>query len=616
MPLSARFAALKRWLWLLNRRRLHRREMARHISYSQWCARFDTLGEAELKALHERLATLPQSPLVALRLHLAPSARCTPQALATTLRSLQAQMYGHWQLTLTGLGDADTGDAGLAAWARSACAAEARVSWVSSPVSAQPLGQPLGELLGPNESAPQQPAWFADLNPGDVWRPHALLLLLEGALHQPAAQMVYADHDGGTSESRHSPAFKCDWNEALLWSHDYLGSPVLWCAQRFHAVDGACKLSAHARTLLRSRGLREGQVVHVPHVLLHQAEGDTPIACDAPAVQSHLRQLGHQVSCSVQRFGAQVRLADLQPPPKVSIVIPTRNGLDLLRTCITSVLQKTSYANFDITVVDNGSDDPACLSYLHDLAQSGRVKVLRDERPFNFSQLNNGAVAQCDGEFVVLLNNDIEVIAADWLREMVSLAALPGVGAVGARLLYGDRSVQHAGVILGIGGGAGHVHKRLAESEGGYLGRGLQMQTLSAVTAACLVVRRAHYLAVGGLDEASFAVAFNDIDFCLRLRAIGLRTLYTPHAVLLHHESVSRGKDNRADKRPRFEAERARFVQRWGPLLSKDPAYNPNLTLSSESFALADPPRVTLLKPWYASDALPTDSAEPTRAAA
>ena len=162
------------------------------------------------------------------------------------------------------------------------------------------------------------------------------------------------------------------------------------------------------------------------------------------------------------------------------------------------------------------------------------VRVLRDARPFNYAELNNAAVAQCSGEFIALLNNDIEVIAGDWLREMVSLAALPGTGAVGARLLYGDRSVQHAGVFLGLGGGAGHGHKGLGEFDGGHLGRALHLQSVSAVTAACLVVRRVHYEAIGGLDAAAFAVAFNDVDFCLRLRAGGLRNLYTPHALLLH----------------------------------------------------------------------------------
>jgi O-antigen biosynthesis protein len=591
MPFSSRFAAFKRWLWLLNRRRLHRRELARQINYSTWCAKFDSLDDACRAALQQRLANLPETPQVALQIHLAGS---TTQALAATLASLQLQMYGHWRLTL--IGNANNTDATLSAWANAACAVDARVVYVQE---AQALRDPTAEAqTSPNE-------WLADLSAGDVWRPHALLLLLEGALQRPSAEMVYADHDHGDALNRRDPAFKCDWNAELLWSHHYLGAPVLWRASRIWSSTIANTItttSVHAQALRRSRGLTAQQVVHVPHVLVHQAprdQGRERVDCDAQAVQRHLLLLGHPTTTSVQPWGVRVHFAQTQPEPTVSIIIPTRNGLDLLRTCISTLLQKTAYTHFDITVVDNGSDDPACLAYLKALSQQDRVKVLRDDRPFNYAQLNNAAIEQCQGEFVVLLNNDIEVTNGDWLREMLSLAALPGVGAVGARLLYGDRSVQHAGVILGIGGGAGHVHKRLGELDGGYLGRGLQMQSLSAVTAACLVVRRDHYLAVGGLDEASFAVAFNDIDFCLRLRARGLRNLYTPHAVLLHHESVSRGKDNSSAKRPRFEAERERFVQRWGALLHNDPAYNPNLTLGAESFGLADPPRVTLLKPWF-----------------
>jgi O-antigen biosynthesis protein len=570
MSVSSRLAAIKRWLWLINRRRLHRRELSRQISYADWCTQYDNLDDTTLAALHMRLTALTDPPRVALQLNLRGASL---QALADTLASLSAQLYHHWRLTL--INDVDERDSALAAWAQSTCAADARIS------------------LAAHERAD----WLSFLQPGDIWRPHALLLLVEAAMAHPEAQLIYADHDIGNATHRRAPAFKCEWNGELLWSHDYLGAPVLWRAQRL----GEAGQSAHERVLLSSAGLTPSQVVHVPHILVHRA--DSSQHADAGAVKKHLRQLGHDVEAAVLPCGIKLRFALPAPPPHVSIIIPTRNGLDLLRTCISSLLQKTDYANFDVTVIDNGSDDPACLAYLQDIARQPRIKVLRDDRPFNYAQLNNGAVQQCAGNYVALLNNDIEVIDGDWLREMVSLSALPNVGAVGARLLYADRTVQHAGVILGIGGGAGHVHKRLGESDGGYLGRGLQLQCLSAVTAACLVVRRDHYLAVGGLDAESFAVAFNDIDFCLRLRAIGLRNLYTPHAVLLHHESVSRGKDNSANKRPRFEAERDRFVQRWGALLMHDPAYNPNLTLQAESFGLADPPRVSLVKPWFETTA-------------
>jgi O-antigen biosynthesis protein len=570
MSVSSRFAAIKRWLWLINRRRLHRRELSRQITYADWCARHDSLDEPTLAALRRRLAALADQPRVQL---LMPLGTSTNEALATTVASVSEQLYGQWQLTI--INDDETRDATWAAWAQRVCDADARVS-ISSHAPASP-----------------STTWHAVLTPGDVWRPHALLLLIEAALAHPHAEMVYADHDVGDAHQRHSPAFKCDWNAELLWSHDYVGAPVMWQQPRLPPAG----ISTHEAALLGSAGLTTEQVVHVPHVLVHRAHSDLP--ADAAAVKKQQRQMGQDVDSSVLPCGVKLRFATPTPLPHVNIIIPTRNGLDLLRTCIGSLLQKTVYDSFDITVIDNGSDDPACLAYLQELSQQARIQVLRDDRPFNYAQLNNGAVQQCGGDVVALLNNDIEVIDGDWLREMVSMALLPGVGAVGARLLYGDRTVQHAGVILGIGGGAGHVHKRLGEHDGGYLGRGLQLQCLSAVTAACLVVRREHYMAVGGLDAESFAVAFNDIDFCLRLRAHGLRNLYTPHAVLLHHESVSRGKDNSADKRPRFQAERDRFVQRWGALLTHDPAYNPNLTLQSESFGLADPPRVSLLQPWF-----------------
>jgi O-antigen biosynthesis protein len=610
MPASSRLAAFKRWLWLLNRRRLHRRELARQIQYPDWCAKYDALTDAQLMALRQRFDAMPSNPAIDLRM---PLKGAPLPALRATVHSLQAQIYGHWRLTL--FDNTTSTDPATVAWAESLCASDLRIQRGAGSESANGALSPSPSPSTSPSTSPspspspsqaqaqaqsQEPAvWWGDLSAGDLWRPHALLLLAEAALHHPTAQMLYADHDTGHAAARYEPAFKCDWNAELLWSHDYLGAPVLWHVERYERLGLVAITNAHERALRGSIGLAADEVVHVPHVLVHQAARVPHLNINEQAVQRHLKGLGQTVETSVQADGLKLRFAAPEALPRASIIIPTRNGLDLLRTCITSLLQTTDYANFDITVVDNGTDDAACLVYLQSLAKKERIQVLRDDRPFNYAQLNNGAVQQCQGEYLVLLNNDIEIINGDWLREMLSLAALPDVGAVGARLLYGDRSVQHAGVILGIGGGAGHVHKRLGEFEGGYLGRGLQLQCLSAVTAACLLVRRDHYLAVGGLDAESFAVAFNDIDFCLRLQAHGLRNLYTPHAVLLHHESVSRGKDNDRAKRPRFEAERERFVQRWGHLLTADPAYNPNLTLQAESFGLADPPRVSLLKPWF-----------------
>ena len=573
MLIATRLAELKRWLWLINRRRLQRRKRSARMRYDVWCTRHDTLDDTNLVALDARLADLPATPSVTVRLALDGASE---QALDATYASLLAQRYPAWRLELTGHADGPT-----AAWASATAAADARVS------------------LGASGSIEAAAPWLVLVTAGDIWRAHALLLLAEAAVHSPEAQLVYADHDRLDAQGqRCDPAFLCDWNPELLLAGDFIGPAALWRADRLDPVLAAGVRGPHDLILRASCGLATEAVVHVPHVLVHRAAAAPGVDADAIAVASHLDRLGLSGSAALTPAGVRVRFSLPEPAPRVSIVIPTRNQLALLRSGIDSLRSLTDYPDFEIVVVDNGSDDPACLRYLQDMAGTPGVRVLRDARPFNYAELNNAAVAQCSGEFIALLNNDIEVIAGDWLREMVSLAALPGTGAVGARLLYGDRSVQHAGVFLGLGGGAGHGHKGLGEFDGGHLGRALQLQSVSAVTAACLVVRRAHYEAVGGLDAAAFAVAFNDVDFCLRLRTLGLRNLYTPHAVLLHHESVTRGRDGHAARRPRFESERATFRARWGQLLDCDPAYNPNLTLCSEDFSLADPPRVSLLHNW------------------
>jgi GT2 family glycosyltransferase len=267
----------------------------------------------------------------------------------------------------------------------------------------------------------------------------------------------------------------------------------------------------------------------------------------------------------------------------------------LVKQCIESIEAKTSYANYEIMLVDNGSDDPAALAYFKELDTRPNIRVLRDDRPFNYAALNNAAVAQAQGELVALVNNDIEVITPDWLSEMVSIALQPGVGAVGARLWYPNMTLQHAGVILGVGGIAAHAHRGMPAGREGYGGRAGLIQSFSAVTAACLVIRKSIYEQVGGFDEVHLQVAFNDVDFCLRVREAGYRNVWTPYAELMHHESATRGKDLSPEKRARFEREVAYMRERWGELLENDPAYSPNLMLAREDFSYAWPPRLAPL---------------------
>ncbi len=280
--------------------------------------------------------------------------------------------------------------------------------------------------------------------------------------------------------------------------------------------------------------------------------------------------------------------------PLVSIIIPTRNGLSDLRQCLDS-LSRTSYPNTEILIIDNQSDDPETLTYLSEIQRRPDLRVLSYPYPFDYAGMHNWAVPQSRGEYICLLNNDTEVVADQWLTEMLGQGQRRGVGAVGAKLLYPDETIQHGGVILGLGGIASHAHKSHSSESPGYFGRAALVQSFSAVTAACLLMRKDLWDRMDGMAH-ELTVAFNDVDLCLRLREAGLRNVWLPQALLYHHESKSRGSDIHPDKLRRFALEHAYMQWRWGFVLRNDPAYNPNLTLGREDFSLAWPPRVRY--PW------------------
>ena len=271
--------------------------------------------------------------------------------------------------------------------------------------------------------------------------------------------------------------------------------------------------------------------------------------------------------------------------PLVSLIVPTRDRADLLRVSIGSIRSKTAYPAFEIIVVDNGSREDETFRLFESWAGDAAIRVIRDDAPFNYARLNNSAAAAARGALLGLVNNDVEVRDASWLDEMVGLASQPGIGCVGAKLWYPDARLQHGGVVTGIAGAAGHRHKRAARGDRGQLDCLVTVNEVSAVTAACLVVRKAVYDEVGGLDEHRFAVAYNDVDFCLKVATAGYRNLWTPFAELVHHESVSRGRDLSPRTAERFIRETANLKLRWGNRLLADPYYSPNLTLDAENGA-------------------------------
>ena len=290
-------------------------------------------------------------------------------------------------------------------------------------------------------------------------------------------------------------------------------------------------------------------------------------------------------------------------PRSVRLRVPNSASIDCKRA-----LNAAGLPAYEIILVDNQSDDADSLYYFNALEARG-VRVLRYDAPFNFSAINNFAVDRANGDIVLLLNNDIEVIDDGWLTELVSHAAKPGNGAVGAKLLYPDRTIQHAGVVVGFGGVAGHIGLHQPRDFPGQMSRCRVAQNMTAVTGACLAVRKSVYLEAGGLDAQNLKVAFNDIDLCLKVAARGYRNVWTPHAELIHHESASRGYEDTPEKQARFAGEARFMMTKWGDTLRSDPTYNPNLDLERQVFAFAFPPRVNRMPKGSAVD-VPLPSAK------
>jgi O-antigen biosynthesis protein len=456
---------------------------------------------------------------------------------------------------------------------------------------------------------------FASLQSVEVGSRHWLLILPEGAtlspqalywfaheiVAHPDAGWIYCDHDGlSPSGERIDPVFKPDWSPELLRSTNYIGPAAAVRADIWTAAGGIGETaSLHDVWLRVSEHVQGEQIRHVCAPLIHLPANPQRrfMASDPQAVARHLARLGVAAAVEPDRWGhCRVRYSLPTPGPLVSIIVPTRDGLDFLRPCVDSVLEKTTYREFELLVVDNQSSDPTTLAYLADISRRERVRVLRYDAAFNFSAINNFAMRAARGEFVCLLNNDTAVISPDWLDEMLGRLLQPQVGAVGAKLYFADGRVQHAGDVVGPGGCANHLHALLPGDAPGYQHRAVLAQDLSAVTAACLLTRRDLYLSLGGLNERDLSVAFNDVDYCLRLWEAGWRVVWSPYAELFHYESVSRGKDVSPERKARADQEVAYMVARWAHVMRHDPFYNPNLSYARPDFSLSHAPLVA--RPW------------------
>ncbi len=569
-------------------------------SYPEWIYHYDTMDNAARQRILARIEAMLYRPKISI---IMPVYNPPLQFLDEAIGSVRKQLYADWELCIAD--DASTNEAVRELLKRHADE-DPRIRVIYR------VGN--GHISQASNSALELASgeFIALLDNDDLLPEHALFCIAEAILSNPDAALIYSDEDKiNQSGVRYDPYFKPDWNPDLFLSHNmicHLGAYRTELVRRLGGFRTGYEGAQDYDLALRCvEQITPEQIVHIPRILYHwrSRPGSTALSGNEKsyalvagerALNDHLARIQVSAMAELLYFGMyRVRYAIPTPPPLVSLIIPTRNGLKLLKMCIDSILGKTLYPNYEILIVDNGSDEPEVLHYFASLANDDRIRILRDERPFNYSALNNAAVKEARGEYIGLINNDIEVISPEWLSEMISLANRPGCGAVGARLWYSNDTLQHGGCITGLGGVAGHSHKHLPKGQPGYFYRAQLIQNLTAVTAACLVIKKSIYQEVGGLDDANLKIAFNDVDFCLRVCAAGYRNVWTPYAELYHHESATRGHEDTPEKKLRFSNEVLYMQRRWSTMLINDPAYNPNLTLGSEDFGLAHPPRVTPL---------------------
>lgn len=566
-------------------------------NYAFWVEQYDQLTDEVIEAVRRRMLGLKKKPLISVVM---PVYNPKAEWLQSAIESVRNQVYENWELCIA---DDFSPNEEIRKILKLYASIDNRIKTIFrtenghiSRASNSALALATGE-------------WIALMDHDDLLPRHALTCVAEAINEKPHIRLIYSDEDKIDEQGRRTtPYFKCDWNLDLFRSQNMVCHLGVYQAELVKDLGGfrvGYEGSQDYDLALRCiEKLTPSQIHHIPRILYHWRihAASTAASIDVKpyavlagekALNEHLKRMKLNATALAVKFGYRLKYDLPTNLPLVSLIIPTRDGFDLLNTCIKSIEGRTTYKNYEIIIIDNGSTDNKTLNYLNELSSRKNIKILRDDRPFNYSELMNFGVGKAKGEIIGLVNNDIEVIAEDWLSEMVSHVVRPGVGAVGAKLLYPDGSNQHAGVVIGIGGVAGHAHKNLPGDSGGYFGRSMLIQSYTAVTAACLLVTKEAYNTVNGLNERDLKVAFNDVEFCLKLVDAGYTNIWTPYAELYHHESATRGDDMAPEKRKRFQQEAQYMINFLNG--RQDPAYSPNLTLDAEDLTLAWPPRIKSL---------------------
>jgi GT2 family glycosyltransferase len=565
----------------------------RHGTAKNYAAWLKARGEHAEQQVRQDFSQWHYQPNISL---IVPVYNPSLEDLAACLDSVLAQHYPKWQLCIAD--DAST-DPDVRMLLERYARQDARIQVCFRSEN--------GHICAASNSALQlvKGEWVALLDQDDLLAPQALYEVVQALQAKPDAGLVYTDEDKlDTEGERYDPHFKPDWNPDLLLAQNYISHLGVYRSDLVRAVGGFREgyegSQDHDLVLRVTARLQPEQIIHVPRVLYHwrAGEGSTALSSNlkdytTPAGLAAVKEylVEHAPGADVIEGAYPNTYRVIWPLPEdkplVSLLVPTRDRVEILRPCVDATLAHTDYPNFELLILDNQSSCEETLAYMQAVSKRDqRVRVLRWDKPFNYSAINNFGVAHAKGEIIGLVNNDIEPINDDWLTEMVRQVVRPQIGCVGTKLYYPNDTIQHAGVILGLGGVAGHSHKYFHRSAPGYFYRLHLAHNLSAVTAACLLVRKAVFEEVGGLNEEHLTVAFNDVDLCIKIREAGYRNLWTPYAELYHHESVSRGQDDNPKKRARATAEVEYMRRTWSEVLDNDPAYNPNLTLAHEDFSL------------------------------
>lgn len=564
-------------------------KLRKQASYPNWLARNEVL---DIEAMTQEIATFHYQPKISIAM---PVYNVEEKWLRLCIDSILNQVYTNWELCMAD--DAST-DPNVKKILTEYQQLDERIRVVFreqnghiSEATNSALAIATGEFV-------------ALLDNDDELAINAFYEVVKVLNENPELDLIYSDEDKIDMDgNRSDPAFKPDWSPDLLLGTNYISHLGVYRRSILEEIGGFRKgyegSQDYDLVLRFTEKTTKERIKHIPKVLYYWRMLPTSTAVDQGskgyAFEAGLRAVqdalvrrginGHATHGAAN--GLYDVYYDIESEKLVSIIIPTKNGYKDVQRCVSSIIEKTTYQNYEIIMADNGSTDPKMHELYAEFEQQlpGRFFVESIDIPFNFSTINNRAAKKAHGEYLLFLNNDTEVITENWLTLMVSFAQQERIGCVGAKLLYPNNTVQHAGVILGLGGVAGHGHYGYPHGDLGYFGRLAINVNYSAVTAACLLMKKADFDAVGGFEEA-FTVAFNDVDLCLKVQALGRDNVWLHEAELYHFESQTRGYDDKGKKKKRFEQEKVMMEEKWGPLIENDPFYNPNLTRDIPNFSL------------------------------